>query len=288
MITWPDELVSAIARRRSVIFLGAGASMNSVNAAGNRPPSWTGFLQSGIERLPAPQTELKRLLREKDFLSCCQILKYKMGYDWVPLLEETFLTPQFRPADIHRQVLRLDSSIVVTPNFDKIYDNHAMSATGNLFKVKKHYDDDIPRVLRGSENQRLILKIHGCIDTPDKLIFTREDYADIRSKYANFYRAVDALILTHTFLFIGCSMTDPDLMLMLEQYARSFGAAPPHFVALAGKLSDEYTKMLQDNYNLRVLKYSDANQHKELLESIEKLNECVEDRRDKIAASNLW
>lgn len=288
MITWPDELVSAIARRRSVLFLGAGASMSSVNADGKRPPSWKKFLETGIERCAGSKSEMKRLLKNGDYLGCCQIIKYKLGHDWVPLVEQEFLHPKFPPNDLHKAIFSLDSAIVLTPNFDKIFDNYANAQNQNLLKVKKYYDDDIPRVLRGGGNQRLILKIHGCIDTPDKLIFTREDYADIRNKNANFYKAIDALVLTHTFLFIGCGMNDPDLALVLEQYARSFGAAPPQYVALSGKISPEYKRMLSSNYNLRVLEYSSVNDHKELLESVQYLVDQVEAERAKLAGSTLW
>lgn len=288
MINWPQELVSSVARRRSVVFLGAGASVTSKNNHGKSPPSWRKFLEDGITKCGGPQKELKRLLKSGDYLSCCQFIKYKLDKDWVPYVEEVFLHPQFQPNDLHRAIFGLDSSIVLTPNFDKIFDNLASAENKNLLKIKKYHDDDIPRVLRASASQRLILKIHGCIDTPDKLVFTREDYADIRNEHANFYRAIDALIFTHTFLFIGCGMNDPDLSLVLEQYARSFGAAPPHYVALAGKTSPEYKKMLSSNYNLKILEYSAANDHAELLDSVKELVGLVEDERAKLSVSTLW
>jgi hypothetical protein len=290
MIQWPKEIISAIARRRSVIFLGAGASMSSVNSGGLRPPSWKAFLETGISRCTGNCSEMKRLLKNGDYLSCCQILKYRLNHDWIPFVEEIFLNRHFPANPLHEAIFSLDSSIVLTPNFDKIFDTYASSQTHspNLIKIKKYYDDDIPRVLRGGGNQRLILKIHGCIDTPDKLIFTREDYANIRNGNANFYRAIDALIFTHTFLFIGCGMNDPDLALVLEQYARSFGAAPPHYVALGGKNTDEYTRMLQNNYNLKILEYSTANDHKELLDSVKDLYNHIEVERSKLSTSTLW
>ncbi|MBB3567202.1 SIR2 family protein [Rhizobium sp. BK491] len=288
MIAWPEDLVSAIARRRAVIFIGAGISMNSKDQHGNSPPNWSRFLEDGIAKCAGSQTEMKRLLRSGDLLTCCQIIKHKMGHDWVPYLEECFLAPQFSHAPMHEEILRLDASIVATPNFDKIFDNYATATTGNLLKIKKYFDDDLPRVLRGGERNRLILKIHGCIDTPDKLVFTREDYADIRNRHANFYRAMDALILTHTFLFIGCGMNDPDLSLVLEQYARSFGAAPPHYFAVSGKRTPEFASLLERNFNLRLLPYSAADGHEELLESMRDLNNRVEQRREKLAESNLW
>jgi hypothetical protein len=261
--------------------------MQSRNAAGQTPPSWKAFLERGIARCPTPHTEMKKLIKAGDFLTCCQYIKYKLGTDWVPFLEQEFLHPMYQPSPMHEAIFKLDSSIVLTPNFDKIYDGYA-NKPGNLLKVKKFYDEDIPRALRGTEKQRLILKVHGCIDTPDRLVFTREDYADIRNKHANFYKAMDALVLTHTFLFVGCGMNDPDLALVLEQYARSFGAAPPHYVTLPGKPSIEYARMLEKNYNLKILPYSAASGHKELLESIEGLVSEVETVRADLALTALW
>lgn len=291
MINWPEEVVSSIARRRSVIFLGAGTSMRSIGNNGIRPPSWKAFLEEGINRCPGSHKEMKDLLKRGDYLSCCQIIKYKMEQDWVPFVENSFLTPAFNHNELHELIFSLDSSITLTPNFDKIYDTYATNQhhqNRNLLKIKRFYDEDIPRVLRGNGTQRLILKIHGCIDTPDKIVFTREDYADIRSSYANFYKAIDSLIFTHTFLFIGCGMNDPDLSLMLEQYARSFGSAPPHYVALSGKVTEDYKKMLSKNYNLRILTYSSNNDHQELLDSIKDLSERIEIEREKLAQSTLW
>lgn len=288
MIKWPKEVVESIARRRSVLFLGAGVSMNSQSEAGGRPPSWKAVLESGIERCDGNKVEMRRLLKENDYLGCCQIIKSRMGLGWIEYIEEQFLVPKFKSAEIHKAILELDSSIVATPNFDRIYDDFALKQTDNFLKVKAFYDDDIPRVLRGGVDQRLILKVHGCINTPDKLIFTREDYANARHKFHNFYRILDALFLTHTFIFIGCGMSDPDLSLLLEQYARSFSGTPAHYVLLSGKQSDDYKRLLASNYNLQVLPYSVAESHKELLDSIRQLKQFVSDRRDVIGDRRLW
>lgn len=48
-MNWPDKLVEIIARRQCVLFLGAGLSMNSVDAAGNHPKGWKDFLLMGLE-----------------------------------------------------------------------------------------------------------------------------------------------------------------------------------------------------------------------------------------------
>ena len=43
-IHWPEEMIDDIARRKSVIYLGAGISASSRNSKGGNPPTWEGFL----------------------------------------------------------------------------------------------------------------------------------------------------------------------------------------------------------------------------------------------------
>lgn len=289
MINWPTDLITSIARRRAVLFLGAGTSMNATNTIGNHPPSWHQFLSDAIDRCPGTdKKEMKDCLKSGDYLTCCQLVKYILGDKWITLVEDVFLNPNYSHGKIHEHIFDLDSGIVITTNFDKIYENYARKKDPNPFRVKSYYDDDIVRSLRGNGEQRLLLKIHGCIDTPDKLIFTREDYSSIRHRYANIYRAIDALIVTHTFLFIGCGLNDPDLSLVLEQYARSFCAAPPHYILLSKAISNNYKLMLKNNYNVETLIYSSKNNHEELTDSIKDLVDRVEDRRGRLATSGLW
>ena len=46
------------------------------------------------------------------------------------------------------------------------------------------------------------------------MVFTRNEYADARNKYRDFYSIIEALAITHTFLFLGCGLNDPDTRLM--------------------------------------------------------------------------
>src|SRR5262249_44439176 len=153
----------------------------------------------------------------------------------------------------------------------------------------KTYDaDDVVRAIRGNEKQRLILKIHGTIETPNRVIFTREDYGALRQKFETFYRAFNALIVTHTFLFVGCGMSDPDISLLLEEYAYSFASAPPHFFVTANPGSADYGQMLTKNFNLHTIKYNKKNDHAELTESLAKLVSMVDERRNELSTSQLW
>ena len=49
MIKWPAELISDLARRRTVLFLGSGISRNSTNTEGRKPKTWVAFLERMLQ-----------------------------------------------------------------------------------------------------------------------------------------------------------------------------------------------------------------------------------------------
>lgn len=287
MIKWPKDVVSDISRRRCVIFLGSGISMNSVNAAGRRPMTWRAFLESTLEDIN-PRAHIKKLINESDYLTACEVIKRELGKEeFTRIVKDEFLTPAYMPADIHKKIFALDSRIVATPNFDKIYETYANSEANGSIVVKQHYDSDVISSIRGSG--RLILKVHGTIDSPDNLIFTRAEYAEARTKYATFYEVLEALALTHTFVFLGCGVNDPDIKLLLEDTLFKHNSSRSHVMLLPKTaLHNSVIAVIQDTMNLNIIQYSDKNNHKELLESINNLVQLVEAERDELKINMNW
>jgi hypothetical protein len=75
LIAWPEELVSDIARRRAIIYIGAGVSVNSVGNHGVRPPTWSGLLDKALSQISNPKQHIQSLLKQNDFLTACEVLK---------------------------------------------------------------------------------------------------------------------------------------------------------------------------------------------------------------------
>lgn len=116
MISWPLPLVKDLARRRAILFLGSGVSKNSRSTVGlaRRPPTWEEFLQAALERCQNPKKHIHKLLKAGDYLTACEILKNKLDDQWSVLVHEQFIEPGFVPADIHTDIFKLDSRIVLT------------------------------------------------------------------------------------------------------------------------------------------------------------------------------
>ena len=233
MIQWPPDLVEDIAARRSVLFLGAGVSKGAKNKHGERPKDWKEYLTTLASMISdtAQQAEVKQCILENDLLTACELSRRFLKPDVFKthLLAE-FSDKGFEPAAIHDDLSTIDSRFVLTTNFDKLYENHANHLQQNTVLVKTYYDSDVADAFRRS--QRVVLKVHGTIDSPEKTIFTRSSYAAARIRYAHFYRLLDALFVTHTFLFLGASLRDPDIQMVLEDHAYRFEGARPHFIVM--------------------------------------------------------
>lgn len=291
MINWPDSLIKDIALRRCVLVLGAGISMNSINQGGLRPKSWLQFLQESVGALPNNnryKTSISKLIRNGDYLTACEILKTAMGRQaFVDLLMNEFHTPGFLVSDVHKSIFKLDVRIVITPNFDNIYDRYASQESHGTILVKKHFDQDIAESIR--LNKRIIIKNHGTIDTPNELIFTRKDYAEARTKYKNFYTILDSLSITNTFLFLGCGTNDPDIRILLEDYKFRFPYTREHYFTLSKKSNPKgVNEVLQETMNIKILEYDKRNNHLEFHDSLNDLFSKVEIKRQEIANSQDW
>ncbi len=290
MIKWPNSIIKDIARRKCVIFLGAGISKNASNADGIHPKNWQELLTQGANALASKkvQTRVKNLIKATDYLMACELLKRAMGRDeFVDFLSDEYQRPRFEPAEIHKDIFLLDSRIIVTPNFDRIYDAYALSEAKGSISIKHYYDTDVADKIRKQEP--IILKIHGCIETPDRLVFSKIDYARARNQYQNFYKILEALILTHTFIFLGAGINDPDIKLLLEDYAFKYSFARRHyFVTPKNTLITEERTIYEEAMNLQFIEYDSRSNHKELLDSIKELVSLVESERRDIADKISW
>jgi hypothetical protein len=270
-------------------FLDPVYQKNSTSAidATRRPPTWEEFLKVALDRCDNPKRHILSLLISHDYLTACEILKQRLDDKWNALIHEQFVEPRFNASDIHRDIFKLDSRIVLTQNVDKIYDAFALNESSGTVYVKEYSNADVALVVRG--DRRCVLKAHGTVDTPGEMIFTREEYVRARFAHSSFYSVLDALTVTHTLLFIGCGISDPDVKLMLERHAYSFPGSRPHYmVAAKHSVHTDVEQSLKRNMNLRFLPYKPHDHHAELRESVHELTRLVEAQRELLAATRDW
>ena len=254
-MNWPEELKNDILDHKCVIFIGAGVSKNSKNDRGNTPPTWKEFLIEASDKLPNNdvKTCVTEIINNNDYLMACELLRNLMGPDaFYDFTKEKF-DNGYIESDLHKLIFRLGSLIYMTPNFDKIFDTYARTVTHGKTVVKEYHEQGILNCIRRSD--QLIIKMHGSIDNDNKMIFTKSDYAKARINNTDFYKILEALILTKTFLFIGAGLNDPDVQLIFENMAFSFRNSRKHFFVtpeIRKDILDVYSKTM----NLKFIEYS--------------------------------
>jgi SIR2-like domain len=284
MVNWPESLVIELAARRCIVFLGAGASSSAsrADASGEHPPNWLSFLrilQAGSNRgEPGDLVKAVELLGSKQYLDCAEILRSTCLHpaDYNRLVGETL--ERYRPTEVHRTVESLDQKIVVTTNFDTLYEDHCRQGEARHgYSVINYYDEGL--ITRMRSPKRLILKAHGCVTVPEKTILSKSDFFKMRAEYPGFFKTLESLFLTHTLLFIGYSVTDPDIQLLLENASITAKSDHPHYALMATGLHPAIREAFFRTFNLRILEYAPANDHEEFLISLQDLAARVNEMR---------
>lgn len=276
MIKWPKSLVTEIARRRCILFLGAGVAAAATNPEGKRPQEWKEFLKAAVNLIHDPQkkTDINNLIDQNRLLLALQAINDEADPgDYHALLNANFNDATFEPSELHKVIFNLDSRLVITTNFDKIYEKHCLTASTEGFKVIPYYSDSLGDEIRS--DTRLIIKAHGSIDEIAHMVFTKAQYHAAKEKHASFYAILKALLLTNTCIFIGCGMDDPDVLLLLEEVRVTANPNRPHYALLReGSHTSFVKKDLASAYNVRSLEYGPD--HADLVTDLQELQEQID------------
>jgi len=275
MIDWPKNLVNEIARKRCILFLGAGVSASAKSPTGKRPKEWKEFLTAAVNLIkdPAKKTEIASLIEANKNLLALQAIRAETDpADYHNLLNDSFNDPAFAPSELHKQIFKLDSRLVITTNFDKIYERHCLAVSTEGFKVIPYSSRSLGDEIRSDTS--LIIKAHGTIDEIATMIFTKSEYHEAKENHASFYSILKALLLTNTCIFIGCGMEDPDVLLLLEEVKITANSTRPHYTLVkAGAISQYAIQDLKSAYNIRTLEYGPD--HTDLVTDLSLLNDQI-------------
>jgi len=256
---WPRALVEELAARRCIIFLGAGASAGCVSEGDElaSPPTWSKLLD-GIKEIASDKNSLPivdDLIVKEKFLDAAEVLFGSTNSaDFATYIREVMATPRYKQSSIHESVLAIDPKIVVTTNYDDIYDNYCRSGQENgLYNICKYYESHLVSDLRSSVRQ--VVKAHGCISDPSKIVLTRSQYFRERLNFPNFYKVLDALFLTNTLFFVGYSLSDPDIQLLLENSNITYKDSHPHYALVSDSMNHSIKNAYKEAYNIDFIEF---------------------------------
>lgn len=281
-MVWPKALITELAARRCIIFIGAGASAGALSADGTkRPPTWSRLLQDLISLMNnhSDDSVINNFIEKEKFLEAAEIIVKNISpADFSGFVREELITPRFQASDMHKAILDIDPKIVITTNYDDIYDNFCRTGEAkDGYNISRYYESHITSDLRSPI--RLIIKAHGCISDASKVVLTKSQFFNARQENLNFYKILDSLFLTHTILFLGYSLTDPDIQLVLENANISAPSSHPHYFVTGNNVHAAIKDANKKAYNLEFIEYR-AGAHVELNEGLFELAESVKTARE--------
>eukprot|EP00117_Sycon_ciliatum_P048255 scpid28945/ scgid1940/ len=132
------------------------------------------------------------------------------------------------------------------------------------------YRADVQEVfaeLRAGLNPPRLLKLHGdfTLKGRPELVAGHADYRRLMVHGIAFTRLLQYISSNYSLMFYGSSLTDTDLLAMLDSLVESLGGeVGPHFWLTADEVSNERVNFLRRHYNVYTIRTPKAYQFKEL------------------------
>ncbi|MBA2266243.1 MAG: SIR2 family protein [Chloroflexi bacterium] len=220
---------------RVLIFLGAGLSFGVGRYLGrasferpqpyddDRFPSWPDLIERMKRRVladtedPHEATAVESFFGHNDYLDCAQLFRATVGRnEYHAFLESQFGTSaedEERLTASHEALVRLPVRELFTTNYDQLIEL-AFASRGETLVVstssdefKRHHPD---------RPEHHLIKVHGSIETLDRIVLTREDYAESRRARAEMFEHLMEEVRYSSFLFVGFSLTDPNFNIIRD------------------------------------------------------------------------
>ncbi len=285
----PESLVKALQSNSLIPLVGAGVSMAIRNQSGDQVfPSWTQLLHGLAEKL-----EKETLPKDADYVRMSidmgnfqvaaeHAYKKLQKRTWIEFFKQQF-APDFSTLNepstaLYKAIWGLGSGII-TLNYDEILENYhpdskrPESITNRSLAELAQFTDD--------PNRPQVWHLHGSINQCDDLVLTGEQYNCLYTltdkMKANYQAALDTLqtlITKKSLLFIGCSLSDVELLAQIKQQRDIFAGNTANHYALI-KADENHAvqdKLRAAGLNIQLITFEDFGEP--LINKIQELSAC--------------
>jgi len=222
-------IADKVTKGECILFLGAGAHYPPPEASGyaypeaQRPP-----LGSALSRSLATECEFEKAF-PKDSVGNLQRVSLfyevkKNRQNLVKKVSDAVFMGK-RPSPILCALARLKFPLVITTNYDQLFEGALQSAGKTpLVSVYNKTGDQPTRDYPGNldPNQPFVVKVHGDVQSPESIVITDEDYIQFVLRMSD-KEPFNPVPLTFRFfftkwptLFVGYSLLDYNLRLLFK------------------------------------------------------------------------
>lgn len=242
-----EELVRQTAQElldgTAVIFLGAGASMgdDAERAAGKGVPG-VGKMTEAIAK--QFDVDLKSDA-DGNLLSTLRgvasVAVQKRDESTVKKFVVDRIRPQCRvPLKAQRALARVAPRIVITTNYDDLYEAAMHEAGKSLEKVVRS-----EQLARLPQDRLRVLKLHGDLERADEIVLTGQDYQKWQREAKGLKARVVATLQEYLCVFVGYGVSDQNLQDILNIIKENQDASALKHFALVYDVDDELAAELE-------------------------------------------
>ena len=159
------------------------------------------------------------------------------------------------PGEAHRSATRFYNQVAAIPFLTRFittnWDPFLERSLNILVPIVE--DNDLPF---WDDSKRQVIKLHGCVTRPSTIVATRQDYRNCVRKRRLVFNKLKDQIATKTFLFVGYSMGDRHVRVLIEETTRRLGPFRRLAYAVDPSADEKSLKFWRENH-IQVLKLTD-------------------------------
>ncbi|MCB9557534.1 MAG: protein kinase [Deltaproteobacteria bacterium] len=244
-VAYPDALFDRF--RAGDVVLCAGVRF----AATAGLPEWDALLRSLGGQLSATGDQLEQLLSAGNLLTAADLIKRKLGDAAFGDALKKAYGDKPEPAEAHAAIGSLPFASVISTGYDTLLD--ALFADQGKARSYSYADGAVLRL--ADEGEQLVLHAHGSLLAPERVVLTRLDYKRLIGPNQAYRAYVEDLYRSHTLLFVGYGVNDPDFQLFLDRLVATFRDAVSDHYAIMPAVGQAEADELYANYRIRVIPY---------------------------------
>lgn len=180
----------------AAVMVGAGFSRCAASTGNSQEkmPLWNDFSKELARELDSKSSDPLRLAEEYSAFFGKQALH--------DLIKKVINDPAWRPGNLHKDLLELPWSEVLTTNWDTLLERASANVYQPAYSLVSKQED-----LSSARSPRIV-KLHGTIDVTKDLIFTQEDYRKYPQNHAAFVNFSRQVFIENELCLLGFSGDD--------------------------------------------------------------------------------
>lgn len=270
--TPPKELLDAVRNNKCAVFVGAGLS------AGAGFPTWRNLLSDlatkGSKRGLVTSKQLKeirRLIDDDKLLMVAEELRERFGREHFEDELVRIFGGDRSPTETHKKLMQVPFSLAVTTNYDLMLEEAYLARNK---KLPRSFTNLQPPEVADAlwRGDYFILKAHGDVNNRASLVITERDYRQVIHSSHGYRAALESIFTTKTVLFVGASLSDPEVTLLLGYLHDAFHGSRLHFALMPqAQASDTVRNRWLKDFRVECITYKPTKDHPEVRKFMEAL-----------------